>query len=207
MSVLLRSIAPWLLPSIVWRTAQPAVHLTFDDGPHPKATPTVLKILKQRRQQAAFFLLGSNAERHPHLVRQIKAEGHLIGNHGMVHTSLFLKQTKWQTEQIERAGNVIEGLVGERPRLFRPPFGHFDRGTIKVVRALDLRMVMWSVDSKDFLIQDPQLIAERASAQARPGSILLLHDNDATAESIGWYLDLILKHLEQLQLTVAPFQL
>ena len=57
------------------------ISLTFDDGPSPETTPQVLKILKHYNIKATFFILGQNAEKHPEIVRQIVADGHVVANH------------------------------------------------------------------------------------------------------------------------------
>ena len=49
------------LPAIAWRRGRPGrrlVALTFDDGPHPEATPRLLRMLDERDVRATFFLIG-----------------------------------------------------------------------------------------------------------------------------------------------------
>ena len=58
------SVIERLFPSILCRTQSPSIHLTFDDGPHPAATPAVLDILRQYGIKAAFFLNGEHIERY-----------------------------------------------------------------------------------------------------------------------------------------------
>src|SRR5262245_47057076 len=67
-----------LTPNLLWRvkTTLPLVALSFDDGPHPMYTPQVLEILERHGAKATFFLIGERAERHPELVRRIRAAGH-----------------------------------------------------------------------------------------------------------------------------------
>src|SRR5260370_16308127 len=77
-----------LFRSVVWRgdpAGTPRVALTFDDGPHPEATPRVLDALARAGVPATFFLVGEHAQRWPALVRRIRDEGHLIGNHSFAH--------------------------------------------------------------------------------------------------------------------------
>src|SRR5436305_1844370 len=62
-------------------TQEPAIALTFDDGPHPEFTPAILETLKEWRAHATFFVVGDLACRYPDLIKRIVAEGHSVGNH------------------------------------------------------------------------------------------------------------------------------
>lgn len=198
MSLIYRSLAAPVFRSILWYTTNDmAVHLTFDDGPHPRATPRVLEILKSRELTATFFLVGENAKQYPDLVREIHRLGHSVGNHAMTHRSLLFRAFSWQFQQIEETNNVIASTLGRKPSLFRPPFGRFDPSTLKAASSCGLRTVMWDVDSKDFVSPNCKETIARVSRQTRPGSIVLLHDNDATAPRINGYLNPILDELQK----------
>src|SRR5947209_7024384 len=58
---------------------QPAIALTFDDGPS-EGTLRILEILDRHRIPATFFQCGANVERIPSIAREVAA-GHEIGNH------------------------------------------------------------------------------------------------------------------------------
>ena len=66
-------------------TGHKVVAFTFDDGPHPGTTPELLRVLQEKGVKGTFFVLGSNAEMHMDLLRQIVAEGHEVANHGYSH--------------------------------------------------------------------------------------------------------------------------
>jgi peptidoglycan-N-acetylglucosamine deacetylase len=204
MSFFYRSVAASLFPSILWHTNTPIAHLTFDDGPHPDATVTVLDILKRRNLKATFFLLGENVDRYPDLVREIDRHGHIVGNHSLTHASLLLKPSSWQSRQMKDTNEIINKTIGKTPGLFRPPFGHFDSRTIKAASSHGLRTVMWDVDSKDYSASGIQSIIRRVCRQTGPGSIVLFHDNDFTSAKIQEYLNPILDNLEQRNLSFAP---
>jgi peptidoglycan/xylan/chitin deacetylase (PgdA/CDA1 family) len=207
MSFFYRSVAASLFPSILWHANDSTVHLTFDDGPHPNATPIVLDILKSRRLSATFFLLGRNVERYPELAQEIISQGHSVGNHALTHASLILKPFSWQSRQIEKTNTIIRQTIGKTPRLFRPPFGRFDFGTIKAASSHELRTVMWDVDSKDYLASGIQAITRRVCRQTIPGSIVLFHDNDSTMPKLTDYLNPILDDLEQRSLKFSSLVL
>ena len=72
-----------------------AVALTFDDGPDPIHTPRILDILEENNIKATFFLIGSNIETYPELVKRIYEEGHIIGTFLILHHILFGIVTKF----------------------------------------------------------------------------------------------------------------
>src|SRR4026207_2049980 len=52
-------------------------------------TDRLLAIFNESGVQATFFVLGWVAERFPHLVRAIAAEGHEIASHGYAHRLVY----------------------------------------------------------------------------------------------------------------------
>jgi peptidoglycan/xylan/chitin deacetylase (PgdA/CDA1 family) len=197
MSFLNKTIAPVLFPSILWRTSEQSIHLTFDDGPHPTATPRVLKILRQQHIKATFFLVGQYVQQQPELAREIVSEGHSVGNHSYTHPVLFLKSLEFQRQEIRRTNEIIQETVKVRPRGFRPPYGYFDYRTLRIVKTEDQRVVMWDVDGRDFSTKQPGPIIRRVTNNISQGSVILLHDNDSTAGSTLDYLQPLLEDLMQ----------
>ena len=85
-----------LFPNFVWRipTQEKVIHLTFDDGPVPEATPWVLDQLKKYNAKATFFCVGDNVKKHPELFQQVINENHVVGNHTFNHLN------GWGTDNI-----------------------------------------------------------------------------------------------------------
>jgi peptidoglycan-N-acetylglucosamine deacetylase len=188
-------ILKFLFPSVLVKTTATGIHLTFDDGPHPIATPSILSILKERNLHAVFFLLGQNVKRYPDIVRQIDSEGHQIGNHSYTHTSLFFKNTMFIQNEILRTEEALESTVGKRTRLFRPPYGSINRTLLHVLKEVGSTCVLWTADSKDFLQQKSAALEQRIFQNTSSGSILLFHDNNHTAVSHRTYLPRLLDTL------------
>jgi len=156
------------------------VALTFDDGPDPHWTPTILKILDKHRVRASFFLIGERAERAPDVVRAIAADGHEVANHSWSHPSLWLCGPRRTAVEIERTHELLGSLTGVTPRHFRPPWGMMNAAMPGALDRHRLRCVLWSV-------QPEGLRAVGADAQARfvvrrihPGAIVDLHDGEGT---------------------------
>lgn len=174
-----------LVPSVRWYTGSSDVWLTFDDGPHPVATPAVLKVLREEKAKACFFLLGRHVGQHPTLVRRIRDEGHGVANHSFSHQPLWFRGKEAVARELMRTNDAIAAAGGGTPTLFRPPFGRFGPGTPRVARAAGMETVLFGVNSWDFAGGAAMTIVNRVVRRTRPGDILLFHDNIRTTEFIG----------------------
>ena len=154
-----------------------ALYLTFDDGPHPINTPRLLDELAACQAKASFFLLGDNARAHPELVRRIVAEGHVIANHSMSHPNFRELGSLAQLAQIDQADSVLAPFDGQRRHAFRPPRGNATVTTIAASVWRRQPLVLWTFDSFDFKLPEPELLARLSSYTPASGDILLFHDD------------------------------
>jgi len=153
------------------------VVFTFDDGPHPEHTPKILTILKEFNVKAVFFVIGKNAKENPELIKQIVKEGHQIGTHSMNHKGGFgFLMGGNLKKEISNAAEVVKNIVGERPLLFRSPFGVTNPLIANEVTAQNLISVGWSVRSFDTPAKSIDEIIGRVVPKIKPNSIVLLHD-------------------------------
>jgi peptidoglycan/xylan/chitin deacetylase (PgdA/CDA1 family) len=139
------------------------VALTFDDGPNPQATPSVL---------------GRHADRWPSLVRRMREEGHVIANHGYHHRKLTFRSPRYVRDDIARGTAAIQRASDSRPALFRAPHGHRNPWVTSIARAEGQRTVGWTLGVWDSARPGVSIIADRAIRGADPGAIILLHDGD-----------------------------
>ncbi|HEX2535675.1 MAG TPA: polysaccharide deacetylase family protein [Chitinophagaceae bacterium] len=167
-----------LFPRYIWRLPKGSrtIYLTFDDGPHPEATPFVLDLLQQYGAKATFFCTGNNAEAYPELIARIRAEGHSIGNHTYDHPNGWDTEEEAYLENVARAAQLLPG------RLFRPPYGRIRAGQARrLAEAMGVaqpRIIMWDVLSCDF---DTGLTPEQClcfvNRNYEDGSIVVFHDS------------------------------
>jgi peptidoglycan/xylan/chitin deacetylase (PgdA/CDA1 family) len=151
------------------------VALTFDDGPGPY-TPQVLSVLERLHVHATFFVIGKMLRYFSaSAVREIE-DGDVIGDHTESHPEMAKLSAHDQHEELFEQIARVELLGGQRPTLFRPPYGSFDATTLRELRSLHLLMVLWSVDTGDYTQPGVAAIVERAMAGAHPGAIILMHD-------------------------------
>jgi len=160
------------------RTTQKVVALTFDDGPYPPYTEQVLDVLKEYHVPATFFVVGKNVEKYPELVKRIADEGHQIGNHTYHHIDLLKANRKVIAEEIDNTSKAILSAAGVSPHLMRPPHGFRDPVVMEMMAERNLKVVEWSVMSRDWTNPGVDVIVERTVKRVKNGSIILLHDGD-----------------------------
>lgn len=151
------------------------IALTFDDGPGPY-TPAVLAILEHEHVPATFFEVGVEDRYFSASTSAIAADGDVIGDHTEIHAPMSkLSRAKQQAQLLEQARS-IERFGASFPRLFRPPYGMWNATTLALLHRYRMLMVLWTVDTSDYLRPGVNAIVERAVDGARPGAIILLHD-------------------------------
>lgn len=160
------------------------IALSFDDGP-AEHTATILDVLKSEGVPAAFFSIGKRAEAAPELVKRWHEEGHLIGNHSYAHSFSFDWQSRGKmTEEIQKANEVLQGITGRKPRLFRPPYGVTNPELSHAVNLTSMETIGWSLRSFDTSAKDADKLLKKLLARVRGGDIILLHDSAAVTASI-----------------------
>lgn len=152
------------------------IALTFDDGPHPQFTPSLLRILASYNAKATFFLVGEKAEQAPELVKQEVAAGHSIGNHTYHHVNLNKIPQRLVATEIRACGDVLKGITGQPPHLFRPPGGDYDRPVAETINGLGYTLVLWTDDPGDYASPGTKLIEARILNKLANGGIILIHD-------------------------------
>lgn len=159
------------------------IALTFDDGPHPSQTHRILEILDRYDVQATFFMIGVNVEHYPDAAREVIARGHEVGNHTYTHSHLQSMGEYSLMREVGRCEDVLEGLCEYRPHLFRPPEGVINSHVEACAAKGDYRLILWSLDTKDWETKNAQMIASRVLNQIQSGDIVLMHDYVAKSKT------------------------
>jgi peptidoglycan/xylan/chitin deacetylase (PgdA/CDA1 family) len=162
-------------------TTVPAIALTYDDGPGGGAvsTPAILALLEAHGARATFFVLGEEVRQHPDVLRAAARAGMEIENHGQRHVHLPSLGTQAMRRVIQQGARTIERTIGASPRYLRPPFGAQSARLRRIAQALGERVVLWSVDTRDWTNPGAEVIVRRVLAHLGPGAIVLLHDGGA----------------------------
>ncbi|WP_433814565.1 polysaccharide deacetylase family protein [Flavobacterium johnsoniae] len=170
------------------------IALTFDDGPS-EFTLEVLELLKKYNAKASFFCIGKNIEKHPEIVKQIIAQGHLVGNHSYSHSRFFDFYNAGQIqEEIEKTDALLEKLTSKKINFFRPPYGVTTPSIRRALKLTGHKTIGWNIRSLDGGTKNQELILNRITKRVSPGGIVLLHD---TGEHSVLVLEQFLQFLQQ----------
>ncbi|MBP3284166.1 MAG: polysaccharide deacetylase [Clostridia bacterium] len=193
----------------IFASSEKVAYLTFDDGPTSSVTPKILDILKEYQIKATFFLLGSNAETHPDLVKRIYEEGHTIGNHGYSHNNAKLYASKEAfLKEIHKTDEIIGTILGIKNyscHIFRFPNGSTARAycqekqeAMKWLEEIGYDYIDWNALNKDSERKySNQVLMEnlKESAKGKGTLVVLMHDTgdvnktyDILADSINFLL-------------------
>lgn len=179
------------------RVAKPAVegrtlYLTFDDGPSPEWTPQVMRLLERYRARATFFVIGDQVDRHPGLVEDLQAAGHVVAAHGQSHAGLTGLRGAQLRAEIEPLRAKLGPSAGT---CLRAPFGEADAYLRAYASELGLTLLKWDVDPRDWARPGVVQIASSILEEVRPGSVVLLHDGGGDRRQSLEALEFVLRSL------------
>jgi len=174
---------------------------SFDATWGSSRTPQILHILAEHNLKTTFFLTNIWLNSYPELAREIVARGHETGLHTSSHPNLpGLSDERIRRELIENRQRITE-VTGEKPFLFRPPFGAYNNRVIAIAREENLVPVQWSVDSLDWKNLSAEQIISRVTSGIHPGAIVLFHnDGTNTPQALGPIID----HLQNEGYSIVP---
>ncbi|AUT62778.1 polysaccharide deacetylase family protein [Paraburkholderia terrae] len=161
------------------------VTLSFDNGPEPEVTPSVLDVLRLHDVQATFFVLGEkllDGTRKP-LLRRAREEGHWIGNHTFRHVPLGTTPDRATAEfEIGRTQELI-GDDAHESRLFRPTGGDGSIGPslLSAAAANYLKeggysIALWNAVPEDWLNPDGWVDTAVKQCVSLKHAAVVLHD-------------------------------
>ncbi|MBF2067892.1 MAG: polysaccharide deacetylase family protein [Calothrix sp. C42_A2020_038] len=173
------------------------IALTLDDGPWKETTPQMLDILKKNGVKATFFWVGTSIQENPEIAKRVVAEGHAIGNHTWHHWYKQMDKATAKSE-IDLTADLIYKTTGVKTTLFRPPGGYLNNGLAAYAKSQNYAVIMWSQTSAD---TDPkakyQVFVKNVLRDAKPGSIVLMHDGGGDRRRTVQALPQIIRGLKE----------
>ncbi len=159
-----------------------ALALTFDDGPS-QWTGTILDALAESGCRATFFILGQAIGGRESTLVRMRDEGHEIGNHSRSHARLDMLARRKIRAELAYTNQKITAVVGRPPHVFRPPYLMGSDTVYRTAAELGLDTVVFGSPVGDWRLESPAEIGSKVLAEARPGSIVLLHDGRPAGEA------------------------
>lgn len=148
--------------------------------------PEMLKIFEENNIKITFFPTGKWAEKNQDLLKEIYKKGHEIGNHGYSHLDYDKLDYNRNFEEIERANKIIRDIIDKNPSYFAPPSGAFNDYTLQAAKALNYKVIMWSIDTIDWREDSTKdLIVKRVIDKAHNSAIVLMHPTENTKNALS----------------------
>ncbi|MDE5413134.1 polysaccharide deacetylase family protein [Alkalihalobacterium chitinilyticum] len=165
------------------------VLLTIDDAPDQFGAE-MAQILYDLDANAIFFVNGIfiNKNDGKEQLKKIHELGFEIGNHTMSHKKLSELSAEEQRKEIVELNDLIEEIIGERPRFFRAPYGVNTDISKQVVEEEGMQWMNWTYGYDyfqqytnaealaDIMVNAPELMN---------GANLLMHDRKWTKEALA----------------------
>ena len=202
------------------KTTEKVVALTIDDAPCSQdredfGTKLILKAIATHNQQysqleparATFFIISSHLCPDSQIIPEIIANGHEIGNHGVIdETHAWLTPQQFEQQLKEAHEKLLELTGNNEIRWYRPGRGLYNQKMLQAIANLtaaenyDLRLVLASMipfDTFDFA-NHPWLTAMYTRQMIFPGAILVFHANSLkVAQNTAIALETILRDLRE----------
>ncbi|XXM73567.1 polysaccharide deacetylase family protein [Lysinibacillus sphaericus] len=147
--------------------------------------PDMLATLKKHHVYATFFLEGRWVKNNPELAKMIVDAGHEIGNHSYSHPNMETLETSKVMAELKKTNEIIEVTTGKKVKWFAPPSGSYRDEVVKIAHNMDMRTIMWSVDTIDWQKPQPDVLINRVMSKLHKGAIILMHPTASTANSLN----------------------
>ncbi|QTM99284.1 polysaccharide deacetylase family protein [Sediminibacillus dalangtanensis] len=178
----------WSIKPIKDQAEENVVLLTIDDAPDKHALE-MAKTLKELDAKAIFFVNGHFLEREEQkqVLKKIHDMGFLIGNHTYHHQALVDATKEEQKKEIVRLNDLIEDIIGERPKFFRAPNGQNTDYSKQVAKEEGMLLMNWSYGydwNEEYMDEDALADIMVNTELLGNGANLLMHDREWTANAL-----------------------
>ncbi len=176
----------------------PVVYLTFDCGYEAGFTKKILNTLKKQKVRALFFVTKPYITQNPGIVKRMKKDGHLVGNHTSTHprmAKLGIKQIRKEIRDCEREMKRLTGY--EMDYFLRPPEGNFSIRSVKTAQRMGYATIFWSLAYYDYDTANQPgaaYVRERFRLYHHNGMIPLIHTcSKSNTEALGSVIRMLKK--------------
>ena len=177
------------------------VALSFDAAWGNEDTNQLIDILDRFGVKTTFFIVGEWAEKYPDSVKALQQAGHEIMNHSDTHPHMNQLSGQQIQQEVSDAEAKITKVTGQKPTLFRPPYGEYNDTVVSALRDMGYYTIQWNVDSLDWKDLSADEIRRRVMSEVTSGSIVLFHN---AAKHTPEALPAIIQDLQAQNYTIVP---
>jgi len=177
--------------SVRFDSSKKLISLTFDDGPTPGFTDSVIEVLNMALVPATFFMIGEKVKANRALALKVLKNGHEIGAHTDTHKKLHFSTAREIDEQVGGTISIIKSLYKEAGRekeyrpIFRAPHG-FKNIRLKLYLIRNgIALIPWTRGVWDTSAPGIECIIKRSTEHPKSNEILLLHDGKGSSSKVS----------------------
>lgn len=195
----------------VFKEIEPRIGLD-DLGPHPiyKGNPhkksvsiminvawgneyidSILNTLEAEEVYATFFLDGSWLNKNVELAKRIQLAGHELSNHAYSHKNMGDLSDGAARQEMVKTEQLLKEHLDVTNHWFAPPSGHYDQATVNIAAELNLKTVLWTIDTVDWKNPEPSWILKKVAKSVEPGSLILMHPTDSSSKALPELIKMI----------------
>ncbi len=195
-------IVQLLFSNVIWTNVTKEILLTFDDGPNSETTEIILRVLNKYKIKALFFVNGKNGKENFSYLEEISSEGHFFGNHTENHlknlNNLSIGKIR---EEILRTDEIISHFQN-KTNLFRPPYGRITFKLYRILKSLNLKVMMWTLLTEDYL-GDLNIVKRNIDRYLMEKSIIIFHNNPNAKNILHDSLEYLIEKLNERGLRIG----
>ncbi len=178
-----------LLPIYSVATEEKKIAISFDCAWGVDYTDKLLDIMAKHDVRCTFFAVQFWVEKYPEYAAKVVDAGHELGTHSRTHSYMSKQSAAEIEDELKTSCQAIERATGQKPALFRAPYGDYNNTVVSTATKLGLYTVQWDVDSLDWKNLSATELALRVVNGVKNGSIILCHNNGLhTAEALPMIL-------------------
>ena len=182
-----------LLPIYNVQTEEKKIAFTMNCAWNADDIDTILEILKNNDVHITFFMVGNWVDKYPEAVKKIFEAGHEIGSHSNTHPHVNNISAEKNLEEINLSVSKIQKITGQKPNLYRAPYGEYNDTVIQTAQENGYYTIQWNLDTLDYEGLTGNEMWNRIKDKLQCGSIILSHNGTKhTAES----LDMLIKNIK-----------
>lgn len=182
------------LPIYNVQTEEKKIAFTMNCAWSAEDIEDIVETLKNNEVKITFFMVGDWVDKNPEAVKKIHEAGHEIGNHSNTHPHVTKLTYEQNLEEIEKCSQKIKQLTGQKPTLYRAPYGEYNEDVVKVSFENGYYPIQWNKDTLDYQALTGEQMWKRIGNNLQNGDIILSHNGTShTADS----LDMLIKNIKE----------
>ena len=160
-----------LLPIYKVKTENKNISLTMNCAWNADDIDKIIEVLDKTEVKITFFVVGDWVDKYPEAVKKIP---HV--------NNLSLEEN---ISEIKESSEKIEKITGQKPDLYRAPYGEYNNTVIQSATDSGYFPIQWSLDTLDYTGLTGEEMWKRLDGKLNNGDIILMHNGtEHTADSL-----------------------